>query len=351
MANLLENDVKVMSSYYENQLKGYIDRTGELEKINAGLRERVFTTIQENDEIRKNFELENSKLRARVQDLKIKLASIQLEHKEQVSNLGSKVQLTSQTLIRETDHKEKSKSQYEEEKRKYHYLANSKDKEISDLMAMMENMKKMHEDELKVVRAEKIQMKNELDDAEEKVKQIRAAADEQLKVKDERLKTLVFSNEKELNEIKELQDKIEVLEKNLVKVKKQYEHLQLINASIAQELGLSKGFIESLQLESNAAIQDERAKMKAFIGTHEVSLREYFEDKIKTKEKDVESLRKQLAEKEESIRDVVTQYAALERRFEMMMETNTKLREFEEQVKHLGLDENLVKNMAELFKK
>lgn len=91
--------------------------------------------------------------------------------------------------------------------------------------------------------------------------------------------------------------------------------------------------------------------MKAFIGTHEVSLREYFEDKMRNKEKDVQSLRKQLAEKEESIRDVVTQYAALERRFEMMMETNTKLREFEEQVKHLGLDENLVKNMAQLFRK
>lgn len=60
--------------------------------------------------------------------MKIKMASIQLEHKEQVSNLGSKVQLTSQTLIRESEHKEKSKSQYEEEKRKFHYLANSKDK-------------------------------------------------------------------------------------------------------------------------------------------------------------------------------------------------------------------------------
>lgn len=31
---------------------------------------------------------------------------------------------------------------------------------------MMENMKKMHEDELKVVRAEKLQMKSDLDEAE-----------------------------------------------------------------------------------------------------------------------------------------------------------------------------------------
>jgi hypothetical protein len=34
-----------------------------------------------------------------------------------------------------------------------------------------------------------------------------------------------------------------------------------------------------------------------------------------------------------------------------MMETNNKLREFEERIKNLGLDNNLVKNMAELFKK
>lgn len=42
---------------------------------------------------------------------------------------------------------------------------------------MMENMKKMHEDELKVVRAEKLQMKSEVEEAEEAVKRIRAAAD------------------------------------------------------------------------------------------------------------------------------------------------------------------------------
>ena len=109
--------------------------------------------------------------------------------------------------------------------------------------------------------------------AEENAKRAREAADEEIRIKEERLKSLVFSNEKEINEIKELEDKIEVLEKNQIKIKKQYEHLQLVNASLAQDLGLSKGFIESLQLESNAAIEDERSKMKAFVGTHEVSIR------------------------------------------------------------------------------
>jgi hypothetical protein len=134
-----------------------------------------------------------------VQDLKIKMASQQLEHKEQVSNLGSKVQLTSQTLIRETEHKEKTKGQYEEEKRKYHYLANSKDREIGELMAMMENMKRMHEDELKVLRHEKMQAKEDLQQTEEEMRQLRASIEEEMRLKDERLKNIVTSNEKEFN--------------------------------------------------------------------------------------------------------------------------------------------------------
>ena len=66
--------------------------------------------------------------------------------------------------------------------------------------------------------------------------------------------SLQHSNEEELKEIRDLEDKVEVLEKNQLKFKKQLEHSQMINASITQELGLSKGFIENLQMESNAAI-------------------------------------------------------------------------------------------------
>lgn len=82
------------------------------------------------------------------------------------------------------------------------------------------------------------------------------------------MKNLVFDNEKELQEIKELEDKNEVLEKNNIKLKKQVEHLTMLNQSIAQELGLSKGFIENLQMESSAAIEDERNKLKTFTGSH-----------------------------------------------------------------------------------
>ncbi len=44
-----------MSSYYENQIKAYIDKVGESEKMIAGLKDRLYKSLQENDEIRKNF--------------------------------------------------------------------------------------------------------------------------------------------------------------------------------------------------------------------------------------------------------------------------------------------------------
>lgn len=71
-----------------------------LEEINKGNKEKLYKALQDNDDIRKNFEIEISKQKARVQDLKIKLAALNLEHKEQVTSLATKMELTSQTLVR-----------------------------------------------------------------------------------------------------------------------------------------------------------------------------------------------------------------------------------------------------------
>ena len=62
------------------------------------------------------------------------------------------------------------------------------------------------------------------------------------------------------------------------------------------------------------------------MGTHEIGIKEYFEDKIKSKERDIESLRKLLSEKEDDIRELIVKYNALEQRLDIMMETNSKLR-------------------------
>lgn len=55
------------------------------------------------------------------------------------------------------------------------------------------------------------------------------------------------------------------------------------NRSIAQELGLHKGHIETLQLESCAAIEDEKSKLKVLMGNSEMTMKEYYEDKIQSR--------------------------------------------------------------------
>lgn len=51
-----------------------------------------------------------------------------------------------------------------------------------------------------------------------------------------------------MDEIKELERKLVEGEKENVRLRKTVEHLNMVNQSIAQELGLKKGFIETLQL-------------------------------------------------------------------------------------------------------
>jgi hypothetical protein len=52
-----------------------------------------------------------------------------------------------------------------------------------------------------------------------------------------------------------------------------------------------------MQLESSAAIEDEKSKVKILMGKNEVALKEYFEGKLTSREHDNQNLRKQLAEK------------------------------------------------------
>ena len=54
---MLEYDIKSLSNYYEHQIKAYIDKVHEFEKIISGLKDKLYNGIMENDEIRKQFEL------------------------------------------------------------------------------------------------------------------------------------------------------------------------------------------------------------------------------------------------------------------------------------------------------
>lgn len=68
-----------------------------------------------------------------------------------------------------------------------------------------------------------------------------------------------------------------------------------------------------------------------------------------SREKDIAHLQAVLAGKEQDIRDLIVKYNGLEKRMETLLASQDRLRELDEKVKNLGLDNNLVKNMAELF--
>ncbi len=118
-----------------------------------------------------------------------------------------------------------------------------------------------------------------------------------------------------------------------------------------QELGLRAGFIETMQLESSAAIEDEKSKVKIMLGKNEVALKDYYETKLASREHDNASLRTQLAEKESDLRQVAVRYAHLERRLNELLNAQSSLSDFENKIIHLGLDQNLIKNLGELFRK
>jgi len=47
------------------------------------------------------------------------------------------------------------------------------------------------------------------------------------------------------------------------------------------------------------------------MGSHEVTLKEYFEEKIKNKNQEIGSLQQKVTEKEEDVRELILKYNAL----------------------------------------
>ena len=72
-----------------------------------------------------------TKYKAKVQDYKVKFAAANLEFREQITSMGTKMDLTSQTLLREAEQKQKGAEFFEAEKKKFHNLIAGKDKEIA----------------------------------------------------------------------------------------------------------------------------------------------------------------------------------------------------------------------------
>lgn len=154
MAELHQGDISSLKAYYENQLRVQAETILALEREVKDCRDKIHKELQNENEMRKEFELEMSKEKTKNADLKVKLAALSVEMKEQLTSMTSKMELTSQTLLREAELKQKGQAFHDEEKRKLHHLINAKDKEITDLNEQAERAKKEKESDVTSLRDE-----------------------------------------------------------------------------------------------------------------------------------------------------------------------------------------------------
>ena len=77
--------------------------------------------------------------------------------------------------------------------------------------------------------------------------------------------------------------------------------------------------METMQLESSAAIEDEKSKLKILMNENEVAMKDYYETKLNSKDKDIDALRDQLHEKEKDIRQLIVKYNQLEKRLQELL--------------------------------
>lgn len=71
-----------------------------MDKFNKELKEQIQREIESRTELRKQLELELAAEKMRVAELTMKLANIQVEMRESLASVGSRNELTSETLLR-----------------------------------------------------------------------------------------------------------------------------------------------------------------------------------------------------------------------------------------------------------
>ena len=146
MAQLHDADVENLSKYYENEVATLKMELNTIRESNESDREKIYDLLSENDELRKNFEVQISKQKAKIQDMKVKFAAARLQFKEQITSLGTKMELTSQSLVRETEQKQRGAEFFEAEKRKFYKIIQDKDREIQAIHEAMEHIKKIKQE-------------------------------------------------------------------------------------------------------------------------------------------------------------------------------------------------------------
>lgn len=91
---------------------------------------RLHLELQAKLHIRKEYELETSKLKSKVMDLRIQLNAVQIEMKDNITSMKSQLDVTSQGLIKDRETKARTLKSYEDEMRKLRQTIDAKDEQL-----------------------------------------------------------------------------------------------------------------------------------------------------------------------------------------------------------------------------
>lgn len=168
MAQLHEADIQALVTLYEQKLESLSEEVSRKTKLIEDLRNDVHKEMQARLHLRKEYELQLSKLRSIVLDLKIQLAAVHVEMKENLTSLRSKIDVASQSFIADRDLKNKNMKFYEEEMRKLRQTIEAKDTEISLIQDNSDKKKQFYEDEVARLGEKNVALKKEMEDKEDR---------------------------------------------------------------------------------------------------------------------------------------------------------------------------------------
>ena len=201
MAQLHRADVESLQKFYENEVAMLHLELNTQRDAHQSDREKMYNLLQENDELRKNFEVEISKQKAKIQDMKVKFAAARLEFKEQITSLGTKMELTSQSLVRQTDQKQRGAEFFDAEKRKFYQIIESKDKEIQAIHETMIRLKELNQEEIAQLKSQINILKDSLMAKDQEFREYKANLEQEYK----RKSTKLIEQTKSINPDEELE--------------------------------------------------------------------------------------------------------------------------------------------------
>lgn len=130
MGALHETDVTGLSKIHEARLAALAEELTQKAKQYELMSTRMHQELQAKMHIRKQYELETSRLKSKVMDLRIQLNAMQIEMKDNITSMKSQLDVTSQGLIRDRETKARALKSSEDEMRKLRQTIEAKDEQL-----------------------------------------------------------------------------------------------------------------------------------------------------------------------------------------------------------------------------